>query len=299
MLFPTNDIALLHLHETYFTEKRVGVAVLRLDMIHPVVSGNKLFKLNYFLKEASQNKYEGILTFGGAYSNHLVATAYACKTVGLKSIGIVRGEAPENYSHTLIDCEHYGMQLHFISRKDYGLIDDSAYLEALQKKHPTYLFIPEGGYHPLGANGAADIMSLIDNETTHVCCAIGTATTFSGLLAGLKKNQQLIGVPVLKGLIDIKERINYLLADHSSNYYIADHYHFGGYAKKNDSLIMFMNDFYRKHQVPTDFIYTAKMMFGISDMIKQNYFNPGDKIVCIHTGGLQGNQSLPAGALVF
>lgn len=301
MLFPCSNITTETLADDLFDLKQVTMSILRLDKIDPVVSGNKLFKLHYFLEEASKTSAEGIVTFGGAYSNHLVATAFSCKQAGLKSKAIVRGDRPAALSHTLIACLDYGMQLKFISRQEYDNKEQSFFLETLQQQNKNFTIVPEGGYHPMGAEGARLIMDLIDDDTSHICCAVGTATTIAGLLLSLKGPQQIIGVPVLKNMHDLQERITFLTKKHFNNdqLKIVSEYHFGGYAKKTKQLIDGMNMLYEKHQLPTDFVYTGKMMLAIKDCVRNNFFPKGSKLVCIHTGGLQGNLSLTPGTLVF
>lgn len=290
-----------YLQDELFIEKAVSVTVLRLDKIHPVVSGNKLFKLQYLLNEAKKNPEQIVLTFGGAFSNHLVAAAYACQQNELSCIGIVRGEKGHILSHTLQQCLQFGMQLNFISRAEYEKKEDSIIVSELIKNTGECFIIPEGGYHPLGAKGAAVIMDYIDNSTTHIACAVGSATTLAGLLTRANNNQQVIAFPVLRGLTDIEKRLSFLTGKSIPPHqlHIEHGYHFDGYAKKNNELIAFMNHLYQKFQLPTDFVYTSKMMYGILDMIKNNFFSPGSKIVCIHTGGLQGNLSLQKDTLTF
>ena len=269
--------------------------------MHRIVSGNKIFKLYYFLQKATGFPYIGVVSFGGAHSNHLVALAYACKQAGLLSAGVVRGEKPALLSHTLNDCISYGMKLKFIPREDYNKKEDSNFLASLQREFIHHLIVPEGGYSPLGARGAALISNYIDKDVTHICCPLGTATTVSGLLLSAKKNQQVIGVPVLKGLNDIKQRVAFL-TDGSipfTQLHLFDDYHFGGYAKKTPDLLKFMNTFFQQYSIETDFVYTAKMMYAVMDKIAAGYFAKGSKIACIHTGGLQGNLSLPEGSLIF
>lgn len=301
MGLPDTKIITSYLQDKIFDEMKVSLSVLRLDEIHPVISGNKLYKLHYFLQTAARQSLPGIVTFGGAYSNHLVATAFACRQAGLKSAGIVRGEEPALLSHTLLACRDYGMDLKFISRQDYAIKEQLFFQDAVKQEYTNYLIVPEGGYHPLGAAGAALIMDLIADGTTHICSAVGTATTLSGLLLGLKNNQQIMAFPVLKNMHDLEQRIQYLTCRTYQPAQLAlfNDYHFGGYAKKTKQLVYFMNQLYLNCQLPTDFIYTGKMMFGIFDCIKKGYFKPGSKIVCIHTGGLQGNFSLPPGTLIF
>ena len=301
MLFEEPDLEFNVLNDSLFTEKKVSVIMARLDKIHPIVSGNKLFKLHYFLEESIRHNQKTILSFGGAYSNHLVATAYACKLAGIACIGIVRAERPATVSHTLKLCETYGMQLHFISREAYYSKDSLPFIEQLTNQFGEFTLIPEGGYHPLGAAGAALIMDRISGaKATHVCTAVGTATTLAGLLKNRINNETVIAVPVIKNMNDIAERLLYLgNTKELNNPVIFDNYHFGGYAKRTTGLISFMNDFFLKHAVPTDFVYTAKMMYAVIDKINAGYFAEGSTVICLHTGGLQGNASLPPGTLVF
>lgn len=302
MLFDTSNADVEELHDDLFDEKQVSVSVLRLDKIHPLVSGNKLFKLHYFLEEAVNSTHKTILTFGGAYSNHLAATAHACSLLHLKSIGIVRGEKPKQLSATLQQCLEDGMQLKFISRGEYAKKDDEAFIGDLRSSLCECTIVPEGGFHHLGAKGAALIMDLVkDNNYTHICMATGTATTLAGILMAAKPEQTVLAFPVLKGMTDNKIRVKELTGkeDEFKNLVISGNYHFGGYAKKTDLLIEFMNKCWVQYQVSLDFVYTAKMFFGVTDCIKNSIFSKGSKILCIHTGGLQGNKSLPLNTLLF
>jgi len=191
--------------------------------------------------------------------------------------------------------------LKFVSRQSYDQKESPGFLKQLKVDFQNYALVPEGGYHPEGTAGAKLIMDLIDPETTHICCAAGTATTGAGLLLGLNEKQQVIMVPVLKNMVDLKQRILFLTnrSFAPEQLKIIPGYHFGGYAKKTQELIDFMNLMYERHRLPTDFVYTGKMLFGIIDSIKNDDFPAGSKIVAIHTGGLQGNLSLPPGTLVF
>ena len=288
------------LHGELLQQKKINLSVLRLDKIHPIISGNKLFKLHYFFEEIPDHSTKTIVTFGGAFSNHLVATAFTCKIKNLACVGFVRGEKPNQLSHTLQHCIEYGMQLQFISRQEYDKKESADFIGQLLQQYNNCIIIPEGGYHALGAKGAATIMDFIDDAATHICCATGTATTLAGLLMNAKEQQQIIGFPVLKELTDINRRVSFLTgAVNKKQLQIQYGYHFGGYAKKTPALIKFMNHLYQQYQLPTDFVYTAKMMYGVLDLIQNNFFAEGSNIVCIHTGGLQGNLSLPTGTLTF
>jgi len=279
-------------------EKGIQLQVLRLDEIHPIVSGNKIFKLHYFFKGLAN---QTIITFGGAYSNHLAATAFACKEKRIDCIGIVRGEEPKQLSHTLLQCIANGMKLHFISREEYDKKETSSFINDLKDKFVDCIIIPEGGYDTKGAKGAAAIMDFIPDDVTHICCAVGTATTVAGLLLKTKPHQTIIAFPVLKGLNDLNQRIDFLTERkyNPQQLHIENNYHFGGYAKKTEGFISFMNDTCQQYNLPTDFVYTAKMLYGTMDLMDKNFFATGSNICCIHTGGLQGNLSLAKGTLTF
>ena len=302
LLLEENEIVFNDVSLPICRQKGISLEIARLDLIHPVVSGNKLFKLCYFMEASLRAGKKTILTFGGAYSNHLVATAYACRQAGVNCIGVVRGDRPALPSHTLQHCESYGMKLHFIPRNIFDEQKNAPrFHEELQTMFGEAIIVPEGGYHPLGAKGASLIMKKITARLpTHVCTAVGTATTLAGLLLNPLNNEKVVAVPAIKSMTDIPERLSYLGCESFSNrLIIADEFHFGGYAKKNDQLIGFMNEFYLSSGIPTDFVYTAKLMFGIIRKIESGYFDPGSRVICLHTGGLQGNDSLPEGTLVF
>ncbi len=299
MLLPLDNITLDTLHGKFYTDKNITVTVARLDKIHSEVSGNKLFKLHYFVQACLQTNHKTLLTFGGAYSNHLVATAYICNANKLKCIGIVRGEKPAHLSHTLLRCIELGMQLKFISRENYRE-QSSALLNSLSTEFGGFTLVPEGGYSNEGAKGASLIMDVVNNDIySHICTCVGTATTLAGLLLKKKPHQQIIAIPVIKNMKDISGRLTFLEIEEHNQPIIFDEYHFGGYAKYTEELITFMNYFYKEEQIPTDFVYTAKMMYAITDKLKNDYFPSGSNILCLHTGGLQGNKSLKENSLIF
>ena len=302
MLLDTSHISIDRLSAPDLSNRGISVSILRLDKLHPIVSGNKLFKLNYFLKEILDgNAPNRLLTFGGAYSNHLIATAYACKMFNIPSVGIVRGERPPTLSQTLKQCLEFGMELQFITRDLFNRKDSAEVPEMMKRIWGDCVIVPEGGHHALGAKGAAHINDYCPNDFTHICAAAGTATTIAGILSACSISQKAIVVPVLKGMTDIHERIMTVTTENINltQLDIFDNYHFGGYAKKTKELIDFMNNIYEQHHIPTDFVYTAKMLYAVFDKIKQGYFPENSKIVCVHTGGLQGNNSQPKGTLIF
>ncbi len=277
----------------------VSISVLRLDKIHPVISGNKWFKLKYYIKEACSQNKKTIVSFGGAFSNHIIATAAAAKLNNLKSVGIIRGEEPKYLSHTLLEAKALGMQLYFISREDYKNKKVPKELSEISEK---LYFINEGGFGIAGASGASTILDLIPVEKySHLCCAIGTGTMIAGIIKSSLPHQKIMGISILKNNWSIGAEIKSLLTikETEKMFQIIHDYSFWGYAKKNAELFAFMNDFYRQTSIPTDFVYTGKLCFAIFDLIKKGYFQNADDILIIHSGGLQGNRSLKKGVLIF
>lgn len=297
--FNLSNINISQIRNPDLEKKDIAINVVRLDQIHPVVSGNKLFKLQHYFSDYFDNNkpISQVITYGGAYSNHLVATAFFCKEFGIPVTGFVRGERPASLSHTLQQCIQFGMELKFIFREEYRIQCDNI---EINKTDGSVLVIPEGGFGISGARGASDIYPFIPPEATHVVCALGTGTTAAGILQNLTEKQQLIVVPVLKNMQDVLNRIETLnQSKPPANLVIWDNYHFGGYAKKNKVLIAFMNAFYKKNFIPTDFVYTSKVFFALLDHIELGFFKKGAHVAVIHTGGLQGNESLGKGILNF
>ena len=263
--------------------------IKRDDLIHPEVMGNKWRKLKYNIEEALQSHKAGLVTFGGAYSNHLAATAAACAEAQLKSIGYVRGdELSSDSNHTLRLAKKNGMQLKFIPRSEYQLLKEHS--QNIEERHPDYLVIPEGGTNVLALKGCAEIIDEITQDYDFLCTSMGTAGTSMGLLQGMKGQGQLLIFPALKGdwiasFIENqleKYRISY------RNYHLTDAYHFGGYGKVTNELISFVNGFKSQTGISLDPIYTGKMVFGIMDLVKKDFFPKGSRIIILHTGGLQG-----------
>lgn len=273
----------------------IKASVLRLDKIHPVISGNKWFKLRYYLDDAVSNNKSTIITFGGAWSNHIVATAAACKMKNLRSIGIIRGKAEKYLSATLSQAAGYGMELVFIDRDKYSEKE----LPENIKDSNSYI-IHEGGWGKMGSKGAATILDLVEKEEySHICCAVGTATMMAGLITAAPSKATTIGINVLKNKPEAEENILSLIDSPEKKYLLIDDFHFGGYAKKTAELIAFMNHLYAETGVPSDFVYTGKLFFAIDNMIKQGFFPGNSDLLIIHSGGLQGNISLSKGTLIF
>ena len=250
------------------------------DLLHPQVSGNKWRKLKYNLLAAREQGYATLLTFGGAYSNHLYATAAAGTAFGFRTIGVVRGDelanAPRN--STLTFCELQGMQLNFVSRTDYRRKDDPDFLaDLIRQVGPCYI-LPEGGTNDLAIRGTAEIMPELIAQLgyipDYVCCPVGTGGTLAGLLASVPVETTVLGFAVLKGFDGLPN--------------VNGNYHFGGYARATPELLRFIETFEHETGVLIEPIYTGKMLFGLYDLARQGYFRNGSTVVAVHTGGLQG-----------
>jgi len=261
-------------------------------LLHPVVSGNKWYKLRLNLAHAADNGYKTIVTFGGGYSNHLVATAFAAHKFGLQSVGIVRGRH-DRLTPTLEACQAYGMVLQFVTHEDYSLKHQPGWAEELVAHFDECFIIPEGGDNALGRSGAGLINRFINHKYSHIAVSVGTGTTLVGLRNVLPAHQQVLGFVPMKGGNYMYEHIGaHLAPGKETNWRLYDQWHFGGFGKCNTELIAFMNSFYTDTKVPLDMVYTAKMMFGIRELLQQHEFTVSDRLLCIHTGGLQGNASI-------
>ncbi len=291
------------------------VDLLRLDSLHPIVSGNKFYKLRFYIAAAIQNGCSTVVSFGGPYSNHIVALAFTAKEAKLKSIGYIRTNADEPMTPSLAEAKAYGMELVYLGRTDFQ--SKKANILESNNNNPAIYFIDEGGYGTIGAKGAATILS--EQDTTHydcIICAVGTGTMLAGCINAASLNQKIIGIPVLKNEGSIEAEINALLLDkndpnndpsndpsnvkkNSISYTLLHQFHQGGYAKTNPMMIDFMNRLWDTEKIPTDIVYTSKLLFGVEQLIQENYFEKDASILVIHSGGLQGNRSLPAGTLKF
>jgi len=274
--------------------------VLRLDKIHPVVSGNKWFKLKNYIATAKQNNLTTLISFGGAYSNHLLALAFAARENNLASVGIVRGEAGTQPSPTLLQAGQLGMEIEFISREQYQHKTEPGFLNHLHSKWNHAMIIPEGGYGAPGAAGASEIAELVNFPSySHVICAVGTGTMMAGLMNAKTQNQKVIGISVMKGNHSLKASVRDLLNKPTEEPLIEQDFHFGGYAKFNPALIAFMNELYQQSGIPTDIVYTGKLFFATRALVEQNGIPANSSILLIHSGGLQGNRSLDKSVLHF
>jgi 1-aminocyclopropane-1-carboxylate deaminase len=270
----------------------ISVTIKREDFIHPFVSGNKFRKLKYNLIQAKAEDKKVLLTFGGAFSNHIAAVAFAGKEQGFKTIGIIRGEEIINKieeNPTLKFAQENGMEFEFISREEYRQKSENAFLEKLKEKFGDFYLIPEGGTNELAIKGCQEILTPEDAVFDYVCCAVGTGGTISGLINSALPHQKILGFPALKG--DFLQDEIRIFAE-NENWNLITDYHFGGYGKVNLELIKFINTFFEENKVPLDPIYTGKMVFGVMNLIGKKYFPEHSNILLIHTGGLQGIEGM-------
>jgi 1-aminocyclopropane-1-carboxylate deaminase len=271
--------------------RNVQLTIKRLDQIHPEIQGNKWYKLKYNIEEAKNQGLQQLLTFGGAYSNHIYATALAAKQAGLASIGIIRGEETLPLNPTLDYASNAGMKLYYLSRSDYREKNSATILNRLREAFGDFYLVPEGGTNALAIEGTEEILESEDLDYDLICTSIGTGGTMAGLLASASPTQKVLGFSSLKGDF-MDTEIQLLLQKYgiepACSYQIIKTYHFGGYGKFKPELIQFILDFKKSAGIPLDPIYTGKMMFGLIDLIKKQIIPAGSRILALHTGGLQG-----------
>lgn len=273
---------------TYDLPNGITLEIKREDLLHPFVSGNKFRKLKYNVLQAKAENHSVLLTFGGAFSNHIAAVAYAGKEQGFETIGVIRGdELRDKISEnpTLSFAQECGMRFEFVTREAYRHKTDAAFIEQLQAKFGSFYLVPEGGTNDLAVKGCEEILTELDADFDFVCSAVGTGGTISGLINSALPHQKVLGFPALKGDFLQDEIRNFV---QNKNWELQTDYHFGGYGKVTTEFIEWMNWFYVQTGIPLDPIYTGKMVFGVMDLIQRNYFPPNSKILMIHTGGLQG-----------
>lgn len=288
--------------------KNAGIElyIKRDDLLHPLFGGNKWRKLKYNLIRAKEDNFDTLLTFGGAWSNHIYATAAAGRHFGFKTIGLIRGEKHTPLNTTLAFAEEYGMQLHYVDRLEYRQKNSPEYIEKLKLRFGNVYILPEGGSNSLALKGCAEIVSEIDIPFDIICCASGTGATLAGIASALtasdnkartKHEKMAIGFSALKGGDFLTDEVTAFLsgikdgdAAHATNWRIEDRYHFGGYAKINAALVQFMHEFQSQFDITLDAVYTGKMLYGLFELIKSRSFKPGTKIIAVHSGGLQGNK---------
>jgi len=290
------DIPLEEVRDPLLMKRNISLFIKREDFNHPQLSGNKWYKLKYNLKEAKRQGKYILLTFGGAYSNHIYATAAAGKIFNFQTIGIIRGEEHLPLNPTITFAKECGMQLYYLNRKDYRKKDSDELIARLKKDFGDFYLLPEGGTNELAVQGCVEIIANIEIKYDYICCPCGTGGTLAGLITGLKGKKFAMGFAALKNASFLKENVKSLLKTKNGNLFgnwdINLDYHFGGYARFNKQLIDFIDRFISLTGIQIEPIYTGKMLFGIYDLISKGYFRKGSKILAIHTGGLQGLNGL-------
>lgn len=282
----------ISLNEFSMNGFNVGLAIRREDLLGKGISGNKFRKLKYNILKASDLGFKKVITFGGAFSNHILAASYLAKLYDFEVIGVIRGEELANtavLNPTLAQAKANGMRLDFVTRAEYKNKEEQSFLNTLKSKYGEFYLLPEGGTNDLAIKGCEEIITDADNKYDYVCCAVGTGGTVSGLINAANDNQKVLGFAALKGdflTTTVEELVT------KKNWEIYHDYHFGGYAKVNAELIAFINDFKNKTGILLDPIYTGKMMYGIMDLIKKRSFPKNTSILAIHTGGIQAIEGM-------
>lgn len=290
---------LQRLQSPLLEQANIQLYVKRDDLIHPQFGGNKWRKLKYNLEYAREKQFDTLLTFGGAWSNHIYATAAAGKYFGFSTVGLIRGEEHKPLNTTLSFAKDCGMQLHYINRAEYRQKAEAAYQNKIKQQFGNVYILPEGGSNSLALRGCAETVKEISNEIEKpfdfICCASGTGATLAGLISAINPGQIAIGFSALKGGEFLNHEVETFLQrektnSSTKNWRIETGFHFGGYAKINDALIQFMSEFQLQYGFALDAVYTGKMFYGLFELIKAKRFKPGTSIIAIHSGGLQGNK---------
>lgn len=278
--------------EPLLQAKKVSLYLKREDLLHPHISGNKWRKLKYNLLEAQNLQKTTLLTFGGAYSNHIAAVAAAGQEFKFKTIGFIRGDPHEKLNPTLQFAQDCDMQLQYLDRATYRQKQDFTFQKNLKNEYPYAYLIPEGGTNLLAVKGCTEIVTDVNIPFDYICCAAGTGGTLAGIIAGLEGQSKILGFPALKGGEFLVTALTALIKEYNGkeypNWQLQTNYHFGGYAKIQPELIAFIQGFKEKHHIQLEPIYTGKMLYGIFDLVRQGFFKPGTTIIAVHTGGLQG-----------
>jgi 1-aminocyclopropane-1-carboxylate deaminase len=290
-MFTTPAPAITPITHPQLDASDLSLSLLRLGEVHPLISGNKWYKLKYNLIKAREEGYRTLLTFGGAFSNHIYATAAAGKEFGFQAVGVIRGEKNDPLNPTLQFAVDQGMQLMYVSRKDYRKKNSPTFQDWLISKFGRCYVIPEGGSNALAVKGCAEILPH-EHAYQYIVSCVGTGGTLAGLLEHNRDQAIVLGFATLKGGSFLYEEVNQLTQAYSKkvfqNYRIIEDYHFGGYARANAELVDFINTFRREQGIQLDPIYTGKMLYGIFDMASAGYFPSGSHILAVHSGGLQG-----------
>ncbi|MDZ4261198.1 MAG: pyridoxal-phosphate dependent enzyme [Pseudomonadota bacterium] len=270
----------------------IRLLIKRSDLVHPTISGNKWYKLKHNLLAARQQGYQTLLTFGGAYSNHIHALAAAGHEYGFKTIGMIRGETYQPLNATLQFAVDHGMMLHYLNRADYRLKESVQFVEQLQQRFGEFYLLPEGGTNELAVQGCRELLADVVEPFDLVACACGTGGSFAGVVAALNGKHQALAVAVLKGAEFLRDVVQQWVLQSTrqqfDNWQIESDYHHGGYAKTTPELLAFVRRFERLHGIPLDPVYTGKLFFALYVLVQQQHFARGTTLLAIHSGGLQG-----------
>jgi 1-aminocyclopropane-1-carboxylate deaminase len=285
---------LTKIDDPLLAQYQIELWMKRDDLLHPVISGNKWRKLKYSLDNALSSGADTIVSMGGAYSNHLHALAYAGKALGLKTLGFIRGEQPETLTPALSDMQNWGMELKFVSRSDYRLLRQYKGCHDLPGIKPRQYWLPEGGAQRLALKGLAELVNEIDIAFDIICAPCGTGATLAGIIDAVPDQVSVMGFAAIKNAGFLQHDVEALLPQTRTNWQINQDYHFGGFAKTNPELMAFIADFEYKTGIPLEPVYTGKMMYALYDLIVKHTFKPGQRIIAVHTGGLQGKRGLSA-----
>lgn len=288
-----NASILTKVNDTLLDKYQVELWIKRDDLLHPIISGNKWRKLKYILNHALNLGADTLISMGGAYSNHLHALAYVGKLLGLKTIGLIRGEPAAHLTPSLLDMQHWGMELRFVSRSEYRLLRQYKQWTDLPDLKAGQYWLPEGGAQTLALQGVAELVHEIDLTYNTLCVACGTGTTLAGLVNEVADNVSVLGFAALKNAGFLTDDVNALLAQPRINWKINLDYHFGGFAKTNTELLAFIDQFETQTQIPLEPVYTGKMLYGIYNLIQKQGLPPNQRIIAVHTGGLQGKRGMP------
>lgn len=285
--------SLQQIHHPTFTQHKISVQIKRDDQIDKVISGNKWRKLKYNILHAKAIGAKGIITFGGCFSNHIHACAFACQQQQLSAMGIIRGEQANQDNYTLAWAKHWGMQLSFVDRKTYRLRNEESYLKQLQQQFPDHLIVPEGGSNSLALTGMAEVIDELNHqcEFDTIMSPVGSGGTLAGLILGDKAQHEILGISVLKQQNYLEQHVNELLPEHAKSYQnwqIMNQFHRGGYAKFTPHDAQRIHSFAQHVGVGFEPVYSGKMILALLDLMQTGYFSEHQRIVLLHTGGLQG-----------
>lgn len=285
-----NPSILSRIDNPLLAQDRIELWMKRDDLLHPVISGNKWRKLKYCLDQALSMGSNTVISMGGAYSNHLHALAYVGMALGLKTAGLIRGERPEPLTPTLRDCQSWGMELRFVSRSDYRLLRQYREYDALPGIRPGEYWLPEGGAHSLALEGIKEGIEEIELPYDVLCLPCGTGTTLAGCVSAVSERVSVIGFAAVKNAGYLTDEVEKLLQRPYTNWTVNHDYHFGGFARTTSELSQFINEFELKHKIELEPVYSGKMIYALYDLIAKNHFQPGQRVIALHTGGLQGNR---------